>query len=67
MEDDEKPRPSNAYRPPDFAGWSVAELRDHIASLRSDILRAEQVIAARESSQNAAASFFKLPKDAAGE
>jgi len=62
MDQDDRPRPPNGFVPPDFNGWSVADLRDHIAALRADILRAEAVIAAREGSQKAAAGFFNLPK-----
>lgn len=62
MDNDDKPRPANGFVPPDFNGWSIPDLRDHIAALRADITRAEAVIAAREGSQKAAASFFNLPK-----
>ncbi|MDB5317625.1 MAG: hypothetical protein JWO24_3469 [Rhodospirillales bacterium] len=62
MENDDKPRPANGFVPPAFDGWSVADLRDHIAALRADVTRAEAVIAAREGSQKAAAGFFNLPK-----
>ena len=36
MDNDDKPRPANGFVPPDFNGWSIPDLRDHIAALRAD-------------------------------
>ena len=56
-----RPRAERFVPPPSLDGWGVQELRDYIAALRAEILRAEAGIARQESHRSAADALFRKP------
>ncbi len=61
MRDDEEiPRPKRVERPP-LDALSVADLRDYIAELQSEIARAEAAIEHKQGARGVADSFFRKP------
>ncbi|MAF97857.1 MAG: DUF1192 domain-containing protein [Micavibrio sp.] len=59
MFDDELPKKKNQEFPMNLDGVSVAELKDYIADLKSEITRVEADIERKNASALAADSFFK--------
>ncbi len=59
MFDEELPKPKTAGFPRNFENMSVSELEDYIDELKAEISRAEDDIARKKASQEAAASVFK--------
>ena len=56
--EDLEPR-KTAPKPRDLDSLSIQELRDYIAGLEAEILRAREKIAAKEAHLSGAASLFK--------
>lgn len=56
--EDSRPRPKRLEKPV-LEPLGVAELRAYIEELRSEILRAEAAIAAKEGHRSAADAFFR--------
>ncbi len=59
MFDEELPKPKTEGFPRNFENMSVSELEDYIGELKAEISRAEEDIAKKKASQEAAASVFK--------
>ncbi|MCA3279648.1 MAG: DUF1192 domain-containing protein [Roseomonas sp.] len=59
MDDEERPRSAPRFKPMVFDGWDVAQLKEYIESLRTEISRAEAAIGARDAQRLAAEAFFK--------
>jgi len=55
---DDLPR-QRTTKPPDLTTWSVEELEAYIARLQSEIVRAREAIAARQSVRGAAEALFR--------
>jgi uncharacterized small protein (DUF1192 family) len=61
-EQDRQPRPGpQRFQPAALDDWGVADLRDYIAALKTEIGRAEAAIAAREKQRGAADAIFRRP------
>jgi len=61
-DDDDRPKPKPArLLPPILDGWSVEELADYIAELRTEISRAEAMSASKQTHRSAADAFFRKP------
>tara|TARA_B100001093_G_C26414187_1_gene836903 strand:- start:90 stop:272 length:183 start_codon:yes stop_codon:yes gene_type:complete len=60
MFDDDLPKKHSGEFPRNLESLSVDELKNYITELKAEIQRVEQNIKAKEESQNAADSFFKL-------
>ncbi len=54
LEPRRKPQPIK-----DLSGWSIGDLESHIAELEAEILRAREVIKAKQAQKSAADLFFK--------
>lgn len=61
MLEEEAPRPRGNFTPPMLDSWGVAELEAWIATLRSEIARAEAAIRSRQAQRAAADAFFRKP------
>lgn len=59
MFDEDLPKPKTAEFPRNMDSMSVDELADYIADLKEEIEKAEQDIAQKKASADAAASVFK--------
>ena len=59
----DEPRPKKGLRveAAKFDGCDVEEMRDYIAALREEIMRAEAAIASRQAVHSAAENFFRKP------
>ena len=61
MFDDDLPRPSlSKFSPCNLENLSVADLEEYIGELDNEILRVKDDIKKKKSSQDAAASVFKI-------
>jgi uncharacterized small protein (DUF1192 family) len=60
--DEDLPKPVRKLLvPPPLEMLGVAELRDYIAQLETEILRVKATIAGKEAHKSAAAAFFRTP------
>jgi uncharacterized small protein (DUF1192 family) len=59
LDEDERPRGRQSFKPMLFDGWDVAQLREYIEALKAEITRAEEAIGARDAQRAAAEAFFK--------
>ena len=60
FDEDDKPKKKRAHEiGQDLAALSISELEERIATLRSEIGRLEESIAAKKASQTVASTFFK--------
>ena len=59
MDDEERPRSKPRFQPMVFDGWDVAQLREYIEALQTEISRAEAAIGARDAQRAAAEAFFR--------
>ncbi|WP_338663263.1 DUF1192 family protein [Pararoseomonas sp. SCSIO 73927] len=62
FEDEERRSPATGrFAPAALAEWSEETLREYVAALRAEIIRAEAAIAARAAQRSAADAFFRKP------
>ena len=59
IEEEDRPRRAPRFQPMVFDGWDVAQLREYIGALQTEISRAEAAIGARDAQRAAAEAFFK--------
>ncbi len=58
MDTDEIDPPRGAARPMDLSAMGVQELRDYIASLEAEIVRAEEMVARKEAHKRGVEALF---------
>jgi uncharacterized small protein (DUF1192 family) len=62
-EDDPPPRPKKLIIPPPLDMLGVEELGEYIAELQGEIARVEAAMAKKRAHKDAAAAFFKAPRE----